>query len=208
MKDWVLLCGVVAGSASIARSVPQILRLVRKGTAAGVSTATWSLGLVCSLLWFSWAIVNHDPVNLVVNTLGTVGAAVVLIRLARDSRRLVCSWLLKALGFAVVALVGEVFWSGSLSVCAVALSCTMFLPQARAAVRDPDLGGVSPSTWALACLSALAWVAYGLGRHSLAVVAPNVVVLPTALFVMGCKFDRSGRVASAGQSLMASLSRA
>lgn len=198
-----LMAGVVAGSFSIGRSVPQIIKLVRTGSALGVSVAMWCLSLAASVLWLSWSVINGDPVNLVVNVLGAVGSALVVRALYSSNRLLARRWMARSALLCAGALGPDLFVPGALSLCAVLVSCAMFVPQLRAAVREHQMTGVSSATWAMTALSALAWVAYGAGRHTLAVVAPNLVVLPMAVFILGCKADRSGRLLALGRAASA-----
>ena len=67
---------------------------------------------------------------------------------------------------------------------AVAGSLAIYLPQFAKVLRERDLDGVAPATWALACLSSISWGAYGLLIHKVPVYLPNVVLLPIAVVIL------------------------
>jgi uncharacterized protein with PQ loop repeat len=51
----------------------------------------------------------------------------------------------------------------------------MFLPQAWAVYRAPDVSGVSIATWCVAFLASLLWGMYGLMHRDADVVTPPVL---------------------------------
>ncbi len=67
---------------------------------------------------------------------------------------------------------------------AVVVGGTGIVPQAIRAARTTHLVGVSVATFALVIAMSVSWSIYGLMIGDLFVVAPNVVIVPSALFIM------------------------
>ena len=61
---------------------------------------------------------------------------------------------------------------------------TSALPQTFHVLRAPSLHGVSVPTYALLCVTAVSWAAYGFGVGDPLVVVTNLVVLPCAALVL------------------------
>lgn len=63
-----------------------------------------------------------------------------------------------------------------------------FLPQVRRAVllrsNRVALRGLSPWTWSIASIQAVAWVIYGLGTRHWAIGIPNVLIAPMSLGIL------------------------
>jgi uncharacterized protein with PQ loop repeat len=58
------------------------------------------------------------------------------------------------------------------------------VPQAIRAARTTHLVGVSVATFAMVVIMSVSWGIYGLMIDDLFVATPNVVIVPSALFIM------------------------
>ncbi len=164
---------------------PQVFRLIRTRDASGVSAlgALWALAGFG--LWTVYGADTHLGAVTIANAQSVAGflvAAVLARRFGPAVPRFVPALLAIASGVvaAAVLLPAEaVGWT------AVAVGATAYLPQARVALaRDGSaLGGVSITTYVLIAVSSALWASYGVFEHDVIVVAPNVVIIPTAALI-------------------------
>jgi MtN3 and saliva related transmembrane protein len=70
---------------------------------------------------------------------------------------------------------------GWLAACGTTLS---FIPQVMLALRTRDVSGISIPMYVTFCIGVTLWIAYGVFRHSLPVIAANVVTLTLALLIL------------------------
>ncbi len=73
---------------------------------------------------------------------------------------------------------------------AILVSATSFLPQAVVAWRAVDVRGVSAPTYWLLALSASLWMFYGVTARDLLVIAPNLLIAPTATVIAARRVSR------------------
>lgn len=172
---------------TISRALPQVVRVVRSG-AKGVSAPTWMLLVVLAELWAIYGVVASVPAEVVTNVPTALLALAVVVLVARRRARLREALTTAALLTIAVAVFGGAcvaLHHESLEAdVAVAGSLAIYLPQFAKVLRERDLGGVAPATWALACLSSISWGAYGLLIHKVPVYLPNVVLLPIAVVIL------------------------
>lgn len=171
--------GIVASGVFLARLTPQPVRLARSGVADGVSALAALNALIAAVAWLVYGLVVDDPVVWVVSLLAVIPGlwAVVLLR-----RRTVLTDLLAAgtWGLVVVA-------AGVAGYLAAALAMGVVVsqgPQVWQAVREHDLGGLSPATWWLSILDAATWGAYGLAVGDPALQGYAVVLSTSAAVVL------------------------
>ena len=172
---------------TISRALPQVVRVVRAG-AKGVSAPTWMLLVVLAELWAIYGVVASVPAEVVTNVPTALLAFAIVVLVARRRSRLRGALTTAALlTFAVAVFSGAciALHRDSLEAdAAVAGSLAIYLPQFAKVLRERDLDGVAPATWALACLSSVSWGAYGLLIHKVPVFLPNVVLLPIAIVIL------------------------
>jgi MtN3 and saliva related transmembrane protein len=70
---------------------------------------------------------------------------------------------------------------GWLAACLTTLS---FVPQVRLALRTRDLSGISIPMYVTFCVGVALWLAYGICKHSLPVIAANAVTLALAFAIL------------------------
>jgi hypothetical protein len=78
----VLLFGWAAGALGVgfamaANRVPQIVQLIRHPGDFGVSTASWSIGAVCSVAWIGYYAAEHLAAALIATVAGMIGNLVI-----------------------------------------------------------------------------------------------------------------------------------
>jgi uncharacterized protein with PQ loop repeat len=83
-----------------------------------------------------------------------------------------------------IAVVSGVVSKDVLGLIAVIVGGTGIVPQAIRAARTTHLVGVSVATFAMVVVMSVSWGIYGLMIDDLFVATPNVVIVPSALFIM------------------------
>lgn len=153
---------VVANVAGVAMILPQVVRLRRVRTAAGVSNAWVGVGLAMNLWWLAYAA-----------ALGLWGLAPVAIGGAALYATMVAQ-LVGILGPAALAAIGRGHLIGLLPLGGLAadgwtgaglviglLYGAVFAPAVWTALRSRDVAGIAATTWVLAWIEAVIWLAYG-----------------------------------------------
>lgn len=182
-SDMTAVLAVVAPGLTIARTVPQGLRLARHG-AEGVSVFTWVLLLAVAELWTIYGFFAKVPAEVATNVPNGLLCLTVVVLVAHRRQEVGHTLVLTALASGAVALLSVLcalhHVEGIEAAVSVAGSLSLYLPQLVIALRAGDLSGVSLSSWLLALCGSIAWGAYGLAIHKVAVYLPTIVMLPSA----------------------------
>lgn len=172
--------GWIASGVVLSMFVPQLVRMVASRSSQGVSAATWALNCVVSLAWLAYSLRHDITQGIVVNVVIAAGVfAVLAVTFAETG-----PWRARtAAAGAALAGAGAVFYVAPLGVLAVVCLCVSLvadLPQLVASVRtwrSGTPGAVSLATWALACVSAVLWITFGVGAGQWPIVAANAAAL-------------------------------
>lgn len=156
--------GLAGTLLAFAYTVPQMRKLARTGSAAGVSVAALANSTVSGVAWTAFGVVEHEvwvvlPAFLALP--GTAGAMVLAWRRGGDRDRL---WLPTAWTLTLVGLAALVPVIGSRPIV-VALGCSISLmvgPAAITAWRSRDVSAIAASAWAMLIVDAALAGAYGL----------------------------------------------
>ncbi|MET0692724.1 MAG: PQ-loop domain-containing transporter [Propionibacteriaceae bacterium] len=161
-------------------ALPQVIRLLRTKTTAGVSLMAWQLALGANISWVSHAVITGHLNILVPNLVLLICTVTILNQLRRDR------------GLAVLTLVGPGLL---LAVVTVALNVTLgpvafaiaaFLPSAIAQLAQfqdlvliPNIRGVSTPFLAMSVMNQVLWVSWatGVGEVSVMLVGSSLGTL-------------------------------
>ena len=171
-------------SLSFTFTIPQAYRVVRRNTVEGVSVFSQMQSLSGSILWVVYGIVAHTYLVVTANVMTIVGFGTVTIALARHR---VVSWqrvLVILTAVIAIAVVAGAVSRDVLGPIAVVVGGTGIVPQAIRAARTTHLVGVSVATFAMVVVMSVSWGVYGLMIGDFFVAMPNVVIVPSALFIM------------------------
>lgn len=171
-------------SLSFTFTIPQAYRVVRRNTVEGVSVFSQLQSLSGSILWVIYGVVSQTYLVVTANVMTIVGFGTVIISQVRHRA---VSW--QRVLVVLAAVIATAVVSGSLSrdalgLIAVAVGGTGIVPQAIRAARTTHLVGVSVATFAMVVVMSVSWGIYGLMIGDLFVATPNVVIVPSALFIM------------------------
>lgn len=164
--------------------IPQIVRLVTRGDAAGVSPVWAAFGVITNAAWVVylgmmglWAAVAAPA--LAVMTYGVM--LVVLAPLDRGS-----GWFRTSLGYAVVlAAIGPLAGVGMLGLALSITPAVQLAPQVMSVFREEYPTGVSPTTWSLAIAEAVLWGCYGWLMRDAALVGYGLVTSVGSVLILG-----------------------
>lgn len=171
-------------SLSFTFTIPQAYRVVRRNTVEGISVFSQMQSLSGSILWVVYGIVAHTNLVVIANVMTIIGFGTVIFA---QIRHRAVSWQQAVLIVFVVtgiAISSGIFSSYLLGLIAVVVGGTGIVPQAVRAARTTHLVGVSVATFAMVVVMSMSWGIYGLMIDDLFVAAPNVVIVPSALFIM------------------------
>ena len=186
----------VAVLLALTQPVPQIVRLARTRSAAGVSGPTAWLGLIINLAWMTYGISRSLVVVTIVSAPYVVGYAAIVALLVRSGNR---RGPRTAIGAAVGLVAVTAF--GGWTALGVVLALTVgaqFLPQVVEAWRAHDLTALAPGTYLVCLLDGLVWGGYGLAVADGPLVLYGIVMVTVAVLVLVPQQRWSRTVAVAG----------
>jgi uncharacterized protein with PQ loop repeat len=154
---------VVANILGAGMIVPQVVRLHRVRSAAGLSGTWVGVGIVMNAWWIAYALAESLWGVLPVSTAAVILYSVIAVQYALlVGRQAVRPLLIGIATLGVLPLPFLLVGGWSAAGIAVGLSYGLqFSPAALAAVRSRHLEGVSPTTWTMAWFEAAVWFAYG-----------------------------------------------
>ncbi len=172
-------CAVVL---ALTQPVPQIVRLVRARSTAGVSGPTAWLGLAINLAWMAYGVARGLLPVTVLSTAYVAGYAGIVVLLVRGgNRRGPGTALAGAAGLAAVTVVGG--WTTLGAVLALTVGA-QFLPQVVEAWRSHDLTGLAPGTYVVCLLDGMVWGTYGIAVVDGPLMLYGVVMVTVAVLVL------------------------
>ena len=171
-------------SLSFTFTIPQAYRVVRRNTVEGISVFAQLQSLSGSILWVVYGIVAETYLVVTANVMTIVGFGTVVIAQVRHRA---VSWR-RAVGVltaaVVIAVVSGAVSQDVLGLIAVGVGATGILPQVIRAARTTHLVGVSVATFAMVIVMSVSWGIYGLMIDDLFIATPNIVIVPSACFIM------------------------
>jgi uncharacterized protein with PQ loop repeat len=167
---------------ALAQPVPQLVRVLRRGTVAGLSGSTTWLGFVINAGWCAYGAAEGLWPVLVLSVAYVLGYGAVGVLLVRHGDRSgVFDASLAVMGGGL--LVSFAGWAALATVLALAVGL-QFLPQVRQAWRGGDLSGLAPGTYVVAAVDGVVWGAYGLAVGDGPLVLYGVIMCSVAALVL------------------------
>lgn len=188
--------GWICAALGAALSLPQLNRLLRSGSSAGVSLLNWQLVAGSGIAWTVYGIsVGHAPVW-VPNALMGICALLIVRTICKDrSLSLVKSLLLPA-GVTVAAL--AVYWLTNADIFGFVVNIPQMigvLAQIRAIARDRDITGFSIGYMAMLSGVQYLWVIWSLFTHDGAIrVGGGAMAVLTTIAIITWLLRRAGVV--------------
>lgn len=186
---------VLAVVLALTQPVPQIVRLLRTRSTAGVSGPTAWLGLAINTGWMAYGFGQGLPPVIVLSLTYVIGYAIIATLLVQGgNRRGIGAAAGAGVGLAGVATV--LGWTALGTVLALTVA-VQFLPQVVEAWRSDDLTALAPGTYLVCGLDGLVWGGYGAVVADLPLVLYGVVMVGVAVLVLVPRRRWARRVALA-----------
>jgi uncharacterized protein with PQ loop repeat len=178
LSEWV---GYVGAAISAASMLPQARRVHRFGV-TGVSAATYQIALASGLMWIGYGILFNMPPQLPGNAIGCICSVFLLWKCWQAGQSLLSVSAISAAAIAAcaIALVAGnpafLGWFGGV------ISCSMRVPQIRAAAFSPRVDGVSALSWTAGIACNLCWFVYAIGHSD----PPLIIATSVNMFASYC----------------------
>jgi hypothetical protein len=176
--------------------VPQIVRLVAGRDVRGLSPSWAAFGLLTNLAWVAYLASRSLWPAITAPVLALAGYAVTLwLIAARAADR---AWIRVSVSYEALLLIVVFLWGwGGLGVALALTSAIQLTPAVLAAYRSARPRGLSPLTWGLMVLEALAWGGYGLVTADIALIGYGVITATGSSLVLGRSMVTRAKVSSA-----------
>lgn len=180
---------------ALTQPVPQVVRVLRRRTIAGVSASTTWIGFAVNGAWIAYGLSQALLPLVLLSGVYALGYGVVGVLLISHGSRagLLHGGAAGAIGAAIVAVAG---WTALGTVLALAVG-VQFLPQVAEAWRSSDLSGLAPGTYVVGIVDGLVWGGYGAVIGDLPLVLYGVVMCSVAVLVLVPCWRWRHRVAAA-----------
>ena len=153
---------------------PQIIRLLTRRDVRGLSASWAAFGLLTNLAWIAYLTARSLWPAITAPVLALIGYAItmrLIVVEAVDRAWIRASVAFEALLLAVLFLWG---WAG-LGVALALTPAIQLTPAVGAAFRSARPEGLSPLTWGLMVLEALAWGGYGWLTRDIALMGYGII---------------------------------
>ena len=167
---------------ALSHPVPQVVRVLRTRSVAGVSGATTWIGFTVNLAWVTYGVARSLVPVAILSGAYVAGYVVVGALLLRaGNRRGVGTGVLAAAALTALVLVGG--W-GLLGTALALTVIPQFLPQVVEAWTSDDLTGLSPGSYVVGLLDGLVWGGFGLVAADRPLVLYGAVMVTVATAVL------------------------
>ena len=155
--------GWVAAAIGVASNLPQLIRILRAKTSAGVSLRLWQISAATTGAWMVHGFLVQKGQMQWPNLLMSVLALVIVVFILRDRKQAIAPQLLLPVVLAA-SLTGVELLFGAMAFGFVIAVPQLYgqLTQLREMVTAPDLSGVSVGYLAIMLLVQVMWFVFGL----------------------------------------------
>ena len=177
------LIGWAAAVVGTLLGVPQVYRLARTRTVAGLSMPAWQAILALNIAWTSHGIILAKANMIVPNVLGLASTLPVLVMMARELGRPLGRVLLPGVLVAAMMIgVDLAFGTAVYGVVAIFPALFANLGQCVELVRSPSVAGVSPVFLIGGVVNQVLWLGWGLLVEDAGTIITACVTLAVTSF--------------------------
>lgn len=173
--QWIDLIGWVAAVVGAFYALPQMVRVIRAKSTAGLSLRTWQFQVTANLGWSVHGLITSQPTVLWANVVVLASGAVILWRIVRDRAFSPLIWALPLVSGALLLGIDHVFGAAAFGVTVMIPQSMSMLTQFRALWHAVDFTGVSWSFMAFAIFTQILWFGYALPRREVAIIIGTVI---------------------------------
>jgi uncharacterized protein with PQ loop repeat len=179
------LLPLLAAVLAVPQFVPQLARLRRTGTTAGVSWSWAALTSVNNAAWFGYFVLSGFWTALVPAVSATVLAGALAVALARRGAEVSRPSAVLVLGWAALLLAAAgLFGRVGLGTALTAAFLMQVTPSVWTAYRAPDTTGISAGTWLLIFAELLCWGLFGVYESDLRLMVLGATGVAASLLVL------------------------
>ncbi len=181
--------GALGTCIGLVRAVPQLVRLLRRRGAFGVSVDTAGTSAVVGFGWVTYGLLTAQPyVSLATGASAVTFTLIALaaLRYGREVREL----RITPLWFAVLSLGVVLAGKNGLGLILPVSVLVANVPQLWIAWREDNLADLSLGTWLLSVSDGLVWEMYTLIRHDVPIMVFGLLQLTTSGLIVGLKVGR------------------
>lgn len=177
---------IISTALGITRAMPQLVRIIRKGNARGVSIDTSTTSAIVSLGWAVYGFLTNQlsicfasGSTAIIFTLITLAA----LRFGRQLKELKIApiWVVVLLLFGTIG--GPIGIGLVLPISVLVAN----IPQVWVAYKEVILTDLSLGTWTLAMLEGFLWAGYGIVQHDVSVLTNNFFMVTTSGIIVTFK---------------------
>jgi uncharacterized protein with PQ loop repeat len=184
------LLGAIGTALGLVRAVPQLVMLLRRREAFGVSVDTAGTSSIVGFGWVAYGLLTRQYyVSLATGASGVVFAmiAIAALRFGRRWRE----FRITPLWFVVLASTGILAGAQGLGVVLPLSVLAANLPQLRVAYREANLTDLSLGTWLLSMADGLVWGTYAVIQHDPSIMAYGGFQVTTSGLILALKLARA-----------------
>ncbi len=185
---WVELIGLTAGTIGSLISLPQVFRIMKLRTNAGVSLWTWFIISVLNASWIAYGIRNGSVSQIVTSLMSGGITGVLTVQLLRYHMRLLYGILI-VIGSWIVMFVAEFFSPpviGGALLLAGLVSRAPQVIESFVSWRKGRATAVSNRTYIMSIVASVLWVTYAVigSFWTLAIFSSSVIVLSALILIL------------------------
>jgi uncharacterized protein with PQ loop repeat len=178
---WVEGIGLVAGIIGSLISLPQVIRIARLRTDAGVSIWTWLILSVLNSAWIAYGIHNQSFSQIVTSVMSGGITGVLTVQLLRYRMRLLYAILIMV-GAWIVVFVAEFYSPPAVGSAILLVGLVSRAPQVIESLKSWRQGrptAVSNRTYIMSIVASILWVTYAVigSFWTLAIFSSSVILL-------------------------------
>jgi len=170
-------------SLSFIFTIPQAYRVVRRNTVEGISVPSQLQNVSGSILWVVYGIASSTHLVVLANIMTICGFGTVVFMQVRLKAVSAARALTVEISVVLVALIALAISRDVLGAIAVGVGATGIVPQVIRAAKTSHLVGISVVTFIMVATMSASWGIYGVMISDPYVALPNVVIVPSAIFI-------------------------
>lgn len=170
-------------SLSLIFTIPQAYRVVKRKTVEGISVPSQLQNVSGSILWVVYGIASSSHLVVLANIMTICGFGTVVVMQVRLKVVSMMRVLFIEISVVIASIVAMLISLNLLGSIAVIVGATGIVPQVIRAAKTTHLVGVSVVTFIMVIVMSASWGIYGLMINDPYVALPNIVIVPSALFI-------------------------
>ena len=192
------ILGAIGTLDGLVRAAPQLVRLLRRREAFGVSVDTAGTSAFVSFGWVVYGIWTNQPYVCFATGFSCIIFTLIAIAALRFGRS-VREFRITPVWFVVLMVAGLLAGETGLGIVLPISVLVANIPQLRVAYKEGNLADLSLGTWLLSMTDGLVWGIYAMLEHDLSIMAYGIFQLTTSGVIVALKLAYQARKTSASK---------